>query len=369
MKLQETASEEKKISPKRRSMRISRKSLSQSIIIAEPTKEASGKTEMLDDVFETNEKDEKAGNIEGTKDIKDNVEVVVHKTPLEDEGSVVPSEPSQENLTDDTEVNDENLHPSKRLTRSTKRRSFSSVEFAKPSADSVVLSAKRVANKKKRRKTVYDHTVVKSPEEWIKLLQDSPMVEMNRRTPRIKTPPPPALDFDLDLDELEENNPNKILNFSNCEDKENTPTVQDDQVVEMETNDVDQIEQQKTSPTTYDTQELQVDEVSTTQESEKMEEGNTEEHDVAYFRQLLKSQTERLNQLCQKWDDIDTTNLSEDVNGQLRTVVGQAQLLIAQRFKQFNGLVDNCEFKQGEKETTCTDLQGFWEMIYFQACT
>lgn len=43
-----------------------------------------------------------------------------------------------------------------------------------------------------------------------------------------------------------------------------------------------------------------------------MEEGNTEEHDVAYFRQLLKSQTERLNQLCQKWDDIDTTNLSED---------------------------------------------------------
>ncbi|VDI31313.1 disks large-associated protein 5 [Mytilus galloprovincialis] len=382
MNLQETVSEEKKSTPKRRSMRISRKSLSQSIIIAETTKEESGKTEMLDDVFETNEKDEKAGSIEETKDNKDNVEVVVHKTPLgrrksvrrslhsktvtDDEGSAVPSEPSQQNLTDDTEVNDENVHPSKRITRSTKRRSFSSVEFAKPSADSIVLSAKRTANKKKRRKTVYDHTVVKSPEEWIKLLQDSPMVEMNRRTPRIKTPPPPALDFDLDLDELEENNPNKILNFSNCEDKENTPTVQDDQVVEMETNDVDQIEQQKTSPQTYDTQELQVDEVSTTQESEKMEEGNTEEHDVAYFRQLMKSQTERLNQLCQKWDDIDTTNLSEDVNGQLRTVVGQAQLLIAQRFKQFNGLVDNCEFKQGEKETTCTDLQGFWEMIYFQ---
>ncbi|XP_063442110.1 myb-like protein X isoform X2 [Mytilus trossulus] len=382
MNLQETITEEKKSTPKRRSMRISRKSLSQSIIIAEPTKEESGKTEMLDDVFETTENDEKAGNIEESKEKKDNVEAVAHKTPLgrrksvrrslhsrtvtDDKGSAVPSEPSQQNLTDDTEVNEENVHPSKRITRSTKRRSFSSVEFAKPSADSIVLSAKRTANKKKRRKTVYDHTVVKSPEEWIKLLQDSPMVEMNRRTLRIKTPPPPALDFDLDLDELEENNPNKILNFSNCEDKENIPTVQDDQVVEMETNDVDQIEQQKTSPQTYDTQELQVDEVSTTQESEKMEEGNTEEHDVAYFRQLLKSQTDRLNKLCQKWDDIDTSNLSEDVNGQLRTVVGQAQLLIAQRFKQFNGLVDNCEFKQGEKETTCTDLQGFWEMIYFQ---
>ena len=37
-----------------------------------------------------------------------------------------------------------------------------------------------------------------------------------------------------------------------------------------------------------------------------------------------------------------------------------------QRFKQFSGLVDNCEFSTGEKETTCTDLQGFWDMVYFQ---
>lgn len=54
------------------------------------------------------------------------------------------------------------------------------------------------------------------------------------------------------------------------------------------------------------------------------------------------------------------------VQGQIRTVIGQAQLIISQRFKQFSGLVDNCEFKLGEKETTCTDLQGFWDMIYFQ---
>ncbi|XP_035686146.1 disks large-associated protein 5-like [Branchiostoma floridae] len=37
-----------------------------------------------------------------------------------------------------------------------------------------------------------------------------------------------------------------------------------------------------------------------------------------------------------------------------------------QRFKQFSGLVDNCEFNTGEKETTCQDLQGFWDMVYFQ---
>ena len=54
------------------------------------------------------------------------------------------------------------------------------------------------------------------------------------------------------------------------------------------------------------------------------------------------------------------------VRGQIRTTVGQAQLLLAQRFKQFTGLVDDCEFQRGEKETTCTDLQGFWDMIYYQ---
>ena len=36
------------------------------------------------------------------------------------------------------------------------------------------------------------------------------------------------------------------------------------------------------------------------------------------------------------------------------------------RFRQFAGLVDNCEFGIGEKETTCQDLQGFWDMVYFQ---
>ena len=59
------------------------------------------------------------------------------------------------------------------------------------------------------------------------------------------------------------------------------------------------------------------------------------------------------------------------VEGQIRTSIGQAQLLIAQRFKQFSGLVDKCEFdivEEGEGKTHCSDLQGFWDMIYFQVC-
>ena len=75
-----------------------------------------------------------------------------------------------------------------------------------------------------------------------------------------------------------------------------------------------------------------------------------------------------LYQSCQMLlnDQYTYLNLFITVCGDIRTVVGQARLLIAQRFKQFLGLVDDCEYKRGEKETTCTDLQGFWEMIYYQ---
>jgi len=57
------------------------------------------------------------------------------------------------------------------------------------------------------------------------------------------------------------------------------------------------------------------------------------------------------------------------VGGCIRTVIGQAELLMAERFKQFAGLVDNCEFGTGQKEVTTDDLQGFWDMIYFQVLT
>lgn len=53
----------------------------------------------------------------------------------------------------------------------------------------------------------------------------------------------------------------------------------------------------------------------------------------------------------------------------MRTAVGQARLLMKERFKQFSGLVDDCELGRGEKITTCTDLQGFWDMVYYQVTT
>lgn len=54
------------------------------------------------------------------------------------------------------------------------------------------------------------------------------------------------------------------------------------------------------------------------------------------------------------------------VIGQIRLVIGQSNLFINERFKQFNGLIDDCDFKRGEKETKVEDLAGFWDMIYYQ---
>ncbi|NWU63214.1 DLGP5 protein, partial [Pterocles burchelli] len=98
----------------------------------------------------------------------------------------------------------------------------------------------------------------------------------------------------------------------------------------------------------------------------KSEDIREQEHDVPYFRNILQSETEKLMSQCLQWDGKLELDIPEDAKDLIRTTVGQTRLLIAERFKQFEGLVDNCEFKRGEKETTCADLDGFWDMVNFQ---
>nr|XP_045011200.1 disks large-associated protein 5 [Jaculus jaculus]XP_045011201.1 disks large-associated protein 5 [Jaculus jaculus] len=89
-------------------------------------------------------------------------------------------------------------------------------------------------------------------------------------------------------------------------------------------------------------------------------------HDVPYFRNILQTETEKLTSHCHEWDKKLELDIPDDAKDLIRTAVGQTRLLIKERFKQFEGLVDNCEYKRGEKETTCTDLDGFWDMVNFQ---
>lgn len=121
---------------------------------------------------------------------------------------------------------------------------------------------------------------------------------------------------------------------------------------------------------------------------------------VEHFRNVIESETKSLNSMCDKWSKVlsesnNTTKqgdvhlmennndngqakleqkdkelqedkIDEEFLGAIRTTIGQAKLLMSQRFKQFSKLIDDCEFKTGPLPTRLDDLAGFWEMISFQ---
>ncbi|XP_035210937.1 disks large-associated protein 5-like isoform X1 [Stegodyphus dumicola] len=90
-----------------------------------------------------------------------------------------------------------------------------------------------------------------------------------------------------------------------------------------------------------------------------------EELNITYFRKLYSNNVKQLEASCKYWEEIcSSVSLTDDVLGEIRTAVGLTKLLIRQKLKQFGDLVDESEHKTGEKEVTCQDLQGFWEMVY-----
>jgi len=91
-------------------------------------------------------------------------------------------------------------------------------------------------------------------------------------------------------------------------------------------------------------------------------------YDVPYFKNALRSETEMLQALCSKWKIEAKTfsQLPDETQGLIRTAIGQSELLMAQRFNQFNDLIDDCQFKRGPKERTTNDLAGYWDMVMYQ---
>lgn len=90
--------------------------------------------------------------------------------------------------------------------------------------------------------------------------------------------------------------------------------------------------------------------------------------DVGFFRNLIETEKHGLAGQCSLWRELllKCTDIPASVEGEILLAIGQAELLMKERFTQFSGLIDDCEFKTGERETTCQDLQGFWDMVYFQ---
>nr|XP_027231584.1 disks large-associated protein 5-like [Penaeus vannamei] len=89
---------------------------------------------------------------------------------------------------------------------------------------------------------------------------------------------------------------------------------------------------------------------------------------VTYFRSLVESETQLLKGFSNDWNALvkSTSDIPEDILGDIMVAIGQAELLMKERFSQFSGLIDDCEFNRGEKTITCQDLQGFWDIVDFQ---
>lgn len=93
------------------------------------------------------------------------------------------------------------------------------------------------------------------------------------------------------------------------------------------------------------------------------------EEEISRYRGLIMATRERLTAQSDAWESkLTAQKLTDEISGEIRTVIGQARLVINSkgRLTQFQNLVDNCQFKLGEKETKTSDLGGFWDMINFQ---
>jgi hypothetical protein len=76
--------------------------------------------------------------------------------------------------------------------------------------------------------------------------------------------------------------------------------------------------------------------------------------------------------MCQEWLQIQCSvpDLPPEASDLISAAVGQTQLLLTKKFLQFHGLINRCEnvaeLEATEPAVTCSDLDGFWDMMYMQ---
>lgn len=95
--------------------------------------------------------------------------------------------------------------------------------------------------------------------------------------------------------------------------------------------------------------------------------------DGNYFLLILKDKQSRLMELAEQTEkDIEdlaeSSEVSDEILGYLRSASGKARLLATKKMKQFEGLChSNLNLTpEGEFPTTSEDLQGFWDMVMLQ---
>ncbi|CAM4505559.1 disks large-associated protein 1 isoform X1 [Lepidochelys kempii] len=86
--------------------------------------------------------------------------------------------------------------------------------------------------------------------------------------------------------------------------------------------------------------------------------------DGHWFLKLLQAERDRMEGWCQQMErEEQESNLPEDILGKIRTAVGSAQLLMAQKFYQFRELCEENLNPNAHPRPTSQDLAGFWDML------
>uniref|UniRef100_A0A8B9G017 DLG associated protein 1 n=1 Tax=Amazona collaria TaxID=241587 RepID=A0A8B9G017_9PSIT len=86
--------------------------------------------------------------------------------------------------------------------------------------------------------------------------------------------------------------------------------------------------------------------------------------DGHWFLKLLQAERDRMEGWCQQMEREEReNNLPEDILGKIRTAVGSAQLLMAQKFYQFRELCEENLNPNAHPRPTSQDLAGFWDML------
>lgn len=90
---------------------------------------------------------------------------------------------------------------------------------------------------------------------------------------------------------------------------------------------------------------------------------------VAYFRNQLRQESERLLAIVSEWDGYKRereSEISSDYIDMIDVAIGQTRLLTTKKFMQFSSLIDQCESGVQVPKVLATDLEGFWSLIYIQ---
>ncbi|XP_076773767.1 disks large-associated protein 1 isoform X15 [Arvicanthis niloticus] len=86
--------------------------------------------------------------------------------------------------------------------------------------------------------------------------------------------------------------------------------------------------------------------------------------DGHWFLKLLQAERDRMEGWCKQMEREEReSNLPEDILGKIRTAVGSAQLLMAQKFYQFRELCEENLNPNAHPRPTSQDLAGFWDML------